>query len=116
MTSPGRDRARVPEVVNAIVYGFGIVLWAAQPHWLTRQPLLLGLLITLAVSAVLGLFSGHWRSVAAPLLFGLAIGAISAATANGDLGRAGEFVLCIVWGAILAAAMATGIVIRHRIR
>lgn len=117
---PGHDEsstewAVVPEAVVATVYTLGVVLWAAQPQWLTRQPLLPGLLVTFVVAAVLGLISGRWRSIAAPLLFGLAIGAISAATANGDLGRAGEFVICAVWGAALAAAAAAGIVIRHQV-
>ena len=50
----------------------------------------------------------------APLLFGLTIGVISAATVAGDLSRGGEFVICAVWGLILGAAMAAGILIRRR--
>jgi hypothetical protein len=50
------------------------------------------------------------------VLFGLTIGVISAATVAGDLGRGGEFVICAVWGLVLATAMAVGILIRRRSR
>jgi hypothetical protein len=99
-----------------VVYAVGVLIWALQPGWLTRQPLLPGVLITLVVSGLFGLLSGQWRSLAAPLLFGLMIGAISAATVDGDLGRAGEFVVATVWGLALATAMAAGIWIRRGIR
>ena len=93
-----------------------MILWAAQPDWLTRQSLLSGFAVTLAISGVLGVLSGRWRSLAAPVLFGLTIGVISAATVAGDLGRGGEFVICAVWSLVLATAMAAGILIRRRSR
>jgi hypothetical protein len=46
-----------------------------------------GFAVTLAISGVLGVLSGRWRSLAAPVLCGLTIGVISAATVAGDLGR-----------------------------
>jgi hypothetical protein len=109
------DDGFVSDVLIAVVYASGVIVWAVQPHWLTRQPLLRGLFVTFAVSGVLGVLSGRWRSLAAPLLFGLVVGATSAATVNGDLGRAGEFAIAVVWGLALGAAMAAGILIRHQI-
>ena len=108
------DHGFLPDAAIVIVYAAGVILWAAQPHWLTRQSLLSGFAVTLAISGVLGVLSGRWRSLVAPLLFGLTIGVISAATVAGDLGRGGEFVICAVWGLVLAAAMAAGILLRRR--
>lgn len=108
------DHGFLPDSVIFVVYAAGVILWAAQPEWLTRQSLLSGFAVTLAISGVLGVLSGRWRSLVAPLLSGLAIGVISAATVAGDLGRGGEFVICAVWGLMLAAAMAAGVLIRRR--
>ena len=96
------DHGFLPDAVIVVVYAAGVILWAA------------GFAVTLAISGVLGVLSGRWRSLVAPLLFGLTIGVISAATVAGDLGRGGEFVICAVWGLILAAAMAAGILLRRR--
>lgn len=112
----GDDHGFLPDTVIFVVYAAGVILWAAQPDWLTRQSLLSGFAVTLALSGVLGVLSGRWRSLAAPVLFGLTIGVISAATVAGDLGRGGEFVICVVWGLVLATAMAAGILIRRRTR
>lgn len=108
------DHGFLPDAVIAVVYAFGVILWAAQPRWLPRLSLLFGLVATLAISGILGVLSGRWRSLAAPLLFGLTAGAISAATVVGDLGRPGEFALATVWGLVLTAAMAAGILVRQR--
>jgi uncharacterized membrane protein len=70
----------LPDAVIVMVYAAGVILWAGQPHWLTRKSLLSGFAVTLAISGVLGVLSGRWRSLLAPLLFGLTIGVISAAT------------------------------------
>src|ERR1700704_1769488 len=70
-----------------MVYAAGVILWAGQPHWLTRKSLLSGFAVTLAISGVLGVLSGRWRSLLAPLLFGLTIGVISAATVLAVTGR-----------------------------
>lgn len=112
----GDDHGFLPDAVIFVVYAAGVILWAAQPDWLTRQSLLSGFAVTLAISGVLGVLSGRWRSLAAPVLFGLTIGVISAATVAGDLGRGGEFVICAVWGLVLATSMAVGILIRRRSR
>ena len=108
------DHGFLPDALIAVVYACGAILWAAQPDWLTRRSLLSGFVVTLAISCVLGVLSGRWRSLAAPLQFGLTIGVISAVTVVGDLGRGGEFVICAMWGLVLAAAMVAGIVIRQR--
>jgi hypothetical protein len=83
----GDDHGFLPDAVIFVVDAAGGILWAAQPDWLTRQSLLSGFAVTLAISGVLGVLSGRWRSLAAPVLFGLTIGVISAATVAGDLGR-----------------------------
>jgi hypothetical protein len=98
---------------TAVVYALGVVVWAVQPNWLTRQPLLPGLLLTVGLSATFGLLSGNKRSLAAPVLFGLLIGAVAAATTNGDLGRIGELALGAIWGLLLAGATAVGIFARR---
>jgi uncharacterized membrane protein len=112
----GDDHGFLPDTVIFVLYAAGVILWAAQPDWLTRQSLLSGFAVTLAISGVLGVLSGRWRTLATPVLFGLTIGVISAATVAGDLGRGGEFVICAVWGLVLATAMAVGILIRRRSR
>jgi hypothetical protein len=93
-----------------------VILWVLQPRWMTDKPLASALVVTLVVSVVLGGVSGRGRALLAPLAFGLLIGAISAATTDGDLGRAGEFVLGAVWGVLLAAATGAGIWLRHIVR
>jgi hypothetical protein len=97
----------------AVAYTLGVVVWAVQPTWLTRQPLLPALLLTAGLSATFGLLSGNKRSLIAPLLFGLLIGAVAAATTNGDLGRIGELALGAIWGLLLAGTTALGIGVRR---
>jgi hypothetical protein len=110
------DPGHLGDVVAVSVYGAaGVILWVLQPQWMTNEPLAPILPITLVVSAVLGVISGRGRALLPPLVFGLLIGTISAATTNGDLGRAGEFVLPTVWGAVLAAATCAGIWLRRKI-
>src|ERR1700761_3637030 len=79
-----RCPSAMSDAVIVVVYAVGVILWAAQPNWLTRQSLLSGFVVTLAISGLLGVLSGRWRSLLAPLVFGLTIGVISAATVVGD--------------------------------
>ncbi|MFZ0039843.1 MAG: hypothetical protein WAK93_00925 [Solirubrobacteraceae bacterium] len=92
-----------------------MTLWVLQPHSMANEKLAPTLLITLVVAAVLGMISGYGRALLAPLAFGLVIGTLCAATTNGDLGRAGEFVLSTVWGIALATATWAGIWLRRGI-
>jgi hypothetical protein len=101
------------DVAAVSVYGTGVILWVLQPHWMTNGSFVGGLVITLVVSVALGVISGHRRALLAPLVFGLLIGTISAATTNGDLGRAGEFVLATIWGVVLAVTTRAGIWLRR---
>jgi hypothetical protein len=110
------SHSRHSDAVIAVVYVAGVIVWVVQPDWLTRQPLRPVLVLTLGVSAAFGLLSGDRRALAAPLLFGLLTGVISAATTNGDLGRTGELVLGILWGVMLASATALGMWFRRRAR
>jgi hypothetical protein len=95
------------------VYAAGVIIWIAQPDWLTRGPLEPVILPSLAVAAAFGAVSGNRRALAAPLMFGALVGVISAATTSGDLGRTGELALGILAGLLLAGATALGILIRH---
>lgn len=45
------DHGFLSDAVIVIVYAAGVILWAAQPHWLTRQSLLSGFAVTLGISA-----------------------------------------------------------------
>lgn len=95
------------------VYAAAVIIWIAQPDWLTRQPLEPVILPSLAIAAAFGAFSGNRSALAAPLLFGALVGVISAATTSGDLGRTGELALGILAGLLLAGATMLGILIRH---
>lgn len=87
-----------------------------EPHWLTRQPLLPGVIVTFGISALFGAVSGRRRAIVAPLVFGVLVGVIAAVASNGDLGRGGELALGVVWGVALAGAMAVGIWFRSRMQ
>jgi hypothetical protein len=102
------------DAASAAVYAAAVIIWIAQPDWLTRQPLEPVILPSLGIAAAFGAFSGRRRALAAPLLFGALVGVISAATTSGDLGRTGELALGILAGLVLAGATALGILIRHR--
>jgi hypothetical protein len=112
---PARPRAGwYSDAASGAVYGAAVIIWIAQPDWLTRQPLEPVILPWLGIAAAFGWFSGRRRALVAPLLFGLVVGVSSAATTSGDLGRTGELALGIVAGLLLAGATALGILIRHR--
>jgi hypothetical protein len=108
-----RPGNRGTDWASAGVYALGVVVWAVQPSWLAQQPLLPALLLTVGLSVMFGLLSGSKRSLAAPGLFGLLIGAVAAATTNGDLGRTGELALGAIWGLLLAGTTALGAFVRR---
>lgn len=101
------------DAAGAAVYAAAVIIWIAQPDWLTQQPLAPVILPSLGIAAAFGAFSGSRRALAAPLLSGALVGVISAATTSGDLGRTGELALGILEGLLLAGATALGILIRH---
>ena len=40
------DHGFLPDAAIVVVYAAGVILWAAQPHWLTRQSLLSGFAVS----------------------------------------------------------------------